>query len=193
MPTARIVCTGDELVRGLRINTNAAYLAKELCGLGILPTAHVAVSDNQEDIEAALACAAAEADVVLVTGGLGPTEDDRTRHALAAYLGQPHEENADALQSIQQRLSHYGRGLSESQHRQALLPNSAEWLPNSVGTAPGIHCRHDGAEIFCLPGPPAELEPMFTNCVAPRLKEIAGDELLVSASLHTFGAGEATV
>jgi nicotinamide-nucleotide amidase len=159
---ARIIAVGDELLLGRTIDTNSSFIARWLTDRGFQVDRSVVVGDAQEDIELALKAACQEAVLVIMTGGLGPTDDDRTRHALAAVMGVPLRERAAAWDQI---VSWYQanlptRPLPESNRRQALMPRSAEILDNDRGTAPGILARVGRCRVACMPGVPHEMFAM---------------------------------
>lgn len=175
---AAILGIGDELVRGQTLDTNSKLLSERLMLAGIEPVEHVTVGDDLAALTEALRRLCARAPLVVCTGGLGPTDDDLTRDALAAILGDPLIEDPQALAWLTERLRSRGREVSPAQRLQALRPRSAECLRNDFGTAPGLFAfpTIDGraADVFCLPGPPGELKPMWDTLVAPRLRPEPG-------------------
>ncbi|MEX2217195.1 MAG: competence/damage-inducible protein A, partial [Phycisphaerales bacterium] len=136
--TAAILSVGDELVLGQGLDTNSAWLSEQLAAAGIMPVGHATVPDDRDAIAAALTRLAAAADLVLVTGGLGPTEDDLTRSALAEALGEPLVTDEEALAQIRAWFAGRARPMPEINAVQALRPASARCLPNARGTAPGL-------------------------------------------------------
>lgn len=175
---AAILSIGDELVRGQTLDTNSRLLSARLMDLGIEPVAHETVGDDLAALVEALRRSALRAPLVIATGGLGPTDDDLTRDALAAVLGDRLVEDAEALAQLKERLRSRGREVSAAQRMQALRPAGAQCLRNDFGTAPGLSaCVRIGSEeteIFCLPGPPGELVPMWERLVVPRLRPEPG-------------------
>ncbi len=169
-PRARIIAIGDEILLGRIVDTNGAWLAARCADWGLRLVGSETVGDIQDQIEAAMARACAGAEVVLVTGGLGPTVDDRTRDALAALLGVALAHSVEAWSQVE----HYYRSIRkreavpESNRRQALIPAGASVLANDRGTAPGLYAEHAGAVIACLPGVPHEMQAMAAR-LAPRL------------------------
>jgi len=200
MTRACLLTIGDELVDGRVEDSNSSWLAKRLTDLGIVVTAHLSQGDGLEEILSALDYAVSRADLILVTGGLGPTEDDRTREALARWAGRELVEDPGAWASIQKYFAMRGVTLADSNRRQALLPDGATLLPNRAGTAPGFRlCEEiDGGaeaddartcEVFVMPGVPSEMRQMFEDGVLPRIQE-RGVEL-VQRSLAFGGVSEA--
>lgn len=200
MTRACLVTIGDELVDGRVLDSNSAWLAKRLTDQGIVVTAHLCEGDGLEEIRSALDYAATRGELILVTGGLGPTEDDRTREALALWAGRKLVENLEAWSSIQEYFAMRGVALADSNRRQALLPEGATMLANPAGTAPGFWLRKEIAgtgeggearacEIFVMPGVPSEMRQMFEEGVLPRIQE-RGVEL-VQRSLAFGGVSEA--
>ncbi|HEX6989139.1 MAG TPA: competence/damage-inducible protein A, partial [Bacillota bacterium] len=169
---AELVCIGTELLLGETLNTNAQYLGQHLADLGIDVYRRAVVGDNLARAQEAVAQALARADVVLTTGGLGPTMDDVTREVIAAVTGRPLRRDPALAAALASDLEARGLAVTETQLRQALLPEGAEALPNPYGTAPGIWVEVDGRVVCALPGPPAERRPMFTAQVEPRLRRL---------------------
>jgi len=179
---AAILGIGDELVRGQTLDTNSKLLSERLMLAGIEPVEHVTVGDDLPALTDALRRLCARAPLVVCTGGLGPTDDDLTRDALAAVMGDELVEDAVALGWLSERLRSRGREVSAAQRLQALRPRGAECLRNDFGTAPGLFATvtngagapHAQSEVFCLPGPPGELKPMWDAMVVPRLRAEPG-------------------
>ena len=196
MARCAILAVGDELTTGQKVDTNSAWLSGQLLARGIATVEHATVPDDAGAIGAAIGRLGRAAGIVLVTGGLGPTADDLTRQGLAIALGEegaPAEliEDADAMAEIRRWFESSGRRMPEPNRAQALRPRSATCLPNEFGTAPGLRAELEGAAVFCLPGPPREMRPMFEERVLPELPE--PDRVIVARFLHTFGAGESQV
>jgi len=190
---AVILSIGAELVSGLRLDTHAADISRALTAIGIEVARHETVDDGAGEIEAALRAAVAEADLVVATGGLGPTLDDCTREALAAAAGVPLDENAEAREHLVAWAKARGRTLSQSNFRQALLPRGAKTIPNPVGTALGIEARVGKALVFVMPGVPAEMARMLGEEVLPRLRRAAPGCATVIRTVRTYGAAESIV
>lgn len=185
-----IICVGTELLLGDIVNTNAQYLSRELAGMGISVFGQTTVGDNAARLKKALGMAVARSQVVIVTGGLGPTKDDLTKETVAAAIGLPLEEDAESLQRIQAYFQRVGRPMTESNRKQALKPHGAIVFPNDQGTAPGYAISAGDQCIILLPGPPDELQPMFENYVKPFLARY-NTGVIASHTLRVFGIGEA--
>lgn len=190
-----MINTGTELTLGNTLNTHGAWFGRELFMLGLRVTRQTTVPDG-EPIREALAEAVSRADVVLVTGGLGPTSDDLTREITAEVLGIELITDEAAVRSLEAFFVQRNKPMAPSNLKQALVPVGADVLPNPNGTAPGVYIppRLNGrgnAAVFLLPGPPRELHPMFREEVAPRLRALAGVESAVRAHEMKFtGVGE---
>ncbi len=171
-PRAWIVASGDELVEGRGLDTNSAWLARELAALGVATERFVVLGDDEAALRELVREAARSVELLLVTGGLGPTLDDLTRHALAAAAGVQLEEDALALEALRTWFAARGRPFAESNRRQALFPRGAELLPNSVGTAPGFLMRCGSALVAALPGPPREMQRVYEDELRGRLERL---------------------
>ncbi|MFM7133991.1 MAG: CinA family nicotinamide mononucleotide deamidase-related protein [Planctomycetota bacterium] len=188
-----ILSVGDELVLGQIADTNARWIAIELQGIGCLPGERRTVADERSALAAALRELAASHDAVVVTGGLGPTLDDLTREALLDVVdaGRGLVLDDAGVEHLRGWFERRGRPMPESNLRQAMRPPSARLLDNPNGTAPGIAAAAKGTPIFCLPGPPGEMQPMFGRFVAPAVADRA--RVVLSAALHTIGMGESVL
>jgi nicotinamide-nucleotide amidase len=164
-----IITIGDELLRGEIVDSNKAFLSDRLLDLGIECHYHTSVRDTAEDMSDAFLRAVSRCDVVLVSGGLGPTRDDLTAAVLARTLGREMLLDEASLETIREFFRRLGREMSENNAKQAYFPSGAEVLDNPVGTAPGFAIEQDGALIFCLPGVPREMKRMMDDQVLPRL------------------------
>lgn len=191
---AAILSFGDELVLGQIEERNARWLSRRLVDEGVSVTEHRTVADDLEAIVAALAALSKDCDIVISTGGLGPTDDDLLREALSRVLGDGElVEDAESRRRIEALFRGRGRVMPQINLRQAMRPRSAACLENEHGTAPGLvvarlHCR-----IWCLPGPPSEMQPMFERFVVPALfRDRERPRLLIDA-IPVFGLGESTV
>jgi nicotinamide-nucleotide amidase len=171
---AAVIAVGDELLNGFIINTNAAWLGRALVDAGCVVVRSAAVGDDPEAIAAALAEAWADAEVIVVSGGLGPTSDDRTRTALSAWTGAPLRRDEGAESMLRAHLARQGREPLAQHLVQVDLPEGASALPNPVGTAPGIRMVRDGRLVVALPGPPAELRAVAEGSLLPELKRRGG-------------------
>lgn len=189
---AIILSIGDELVLGQVVDTNAAWLSARLVELGIAPEYHQAVPDNLEAINAAVKLAAGKAELVIVTGGLGPTPDDLTRQALAAAAGVKLTLHKPSLEHIQKIFRERGRTMSKSNCLQAMFPKGAAVLKNPIGTAPGFSIRLGKTKVAVMPGVPKEMKLMFARHIAPIIT--AGNRSKVMTwKINVFGLGESLV
>ena len=189
---AEIVSIGTEIMLGEIVDTNAAFIASRLPGFGIDLLWVTQVGDNPARLRETLARAHARSDYAFATGGLGPTEDDVTREAVAAVFGEEPYVDADQRAALEARFAERGRSLIERNMKQAWLIPSAQALPNPRGTAPGWWAEREGRAIVLMPGPPAEMTHMWEREVAPELERRA-DAILVSRTLKTSGLGESLV
>lgn len=195
---AGIIATGDELAIGQSLNTNTMWLADRLMAAGVETVEHVVLGDDRAAVAAAIRRLARAVPLVIVTGGLGPTLDDVTRQALGDAMGEEMVEDAGALEAIAAKLRARGREMTPYQWMQALRPKGAVCLRNDEGTAPGLHGvvrgaegeEGGGADVFCLPGPPREMRPMYEREVAPRLRVDPG-RVTRTLVLHVTGMLEA--
>ena len=188
---AMVLAIGDELVGGRTVDTNSAYLSERLAARGIRTVAHVTVADDCSAIADAVADAARRADVVLITGGLGPTEDDLTRQGLADAMGVELVLNEACLAEIEAFFRQRGREMAPTNRIQAMLPAGAQPLDNRLGTAPGIAATLGGSSVFVMPGVPHEMREMFDTQIVSRLPDGAG--AIVQHIVHTYGQGESAV
>lgn len=191
---AEIIAIGSELVSGQCLDTNSQWLSRELGSLGIPVHFHTTLGDDMDEDVAAFQIAIAHADLILVSGGLGPTQDDLTREALARVAGVPLVENAEALAAIGAMFARRSRPMAERNRVQALFPLGAEVIPNRVGTAPGIWMKVGNAVVACLPGVPSELRVMYDEQVRPRLNQFgSGGRVILHHKINLFGRGESDV
>ncbi len=189
-----IVSTGEEILRGEVLDTNAAFASELLDDAGFAMGRRYTCGDAQEELTATLAAALAEADAVICCGGLGPTSDDRTAEAAAEVAGVDLITDPDLLSELKEKFAAYGLPFTDNQARQAQLPAGAEAVPNPRGTAAGIACRIGQVRLYCLPGPPREFRPMLEQDILPRLlharAELAEQSHAAVRVLRTFGRGE---
>jgi nicotinamide-nucleotide amidase len=190
--TVAILGIGTELSRGDVTNTNGAWLAKELTELGFEVAAIDVVDDHPGRIHDALHRLSTKHEVVLCTGGLGPTTDDITTECVAALLGVSLEFDAPSLRAIEERLARLGRAISQSNGKQAYFPKGATILPNDWGTAPGFSVTVDACKLYFLPGVPAEMKAMFQFRVVPDLA-VPLNRTPFELLLHTVGEGESSI
>jgi len=190
---AEILCIGTELLMGQTLNTNAQFLSRRLHALGVSVYHHTVVGDNAARLEEALRLALSRADVVITTGGLGPTADDITKRIAAKVAGQPLVLFPEAEEMVRERFRQYRRPMTDNNLSQAMFTPDSTLLMNPGGTAPGaIVPMAEGKSVIHLPGPPYEMEPMFTAQVEPWLASRSG-RVLVSRYIYIFGMGEAEV
>ena len=192
--SAEILCVGTELLLGDIVNTDAAYLSRRLAGLGINQYYQGVVGDNPARLEGALKLALSRSDLVILTGGLGPTYDDLTKETAAKLMGRAMFMHEESLERMIARMNRYGAPITENNKKQALMPEGAVVFKNDYGTAPGLAIEDEvqGKIIILLPGPPRELEPMFAEQVEPYLKKFS-DHVLLSKTVNIFGMGESRV
>lgn len=190
---AEIVAVGTELLLGQIANTNAQRISVGLAAAGVDVLLHTAVGDNEQRIAGAVASALARVDLVITTGGLGPTHDDLTREGIARATGRRLVRRADLEQALAARFALLGRAMAQSNLRQADVPEGASPIENPVGSAPGLFVEHEGRRIYALPGVPAELEAMLEASVLPELARLAGGAVIVSRILKLAGIAESEV
>lgn len=191
---AEIVSIGAELLHGVLDDTNALFLAEALMEIGVEVSYRTVVGDDRERIHQILGQALSRAAVVVATGGLGPTEDDRTRDALGDVSGRPLVLHGETLKRIEERFARRGVAMPEVAKRQAWVPEGFAVLPNHHGTAPGLLWREGGRILVALPGPPREMRPLFTEQVLPvLLEEAGGGRLLRTRTIKVCGLFESQV
>ncbi|MHC4265116.1 MAG: competence/damage-inducible protein A [Planctomycetota bacterium] len=196
MKKASIITIGNELLHGQGVDTNSCYLGEKLFSMGIEITGVYSVGDKVDSIVRVLDFALSESDLVFITGGLGPTDDDITRQALAAKLGVELVLKKHLLEQIRERFSGRGLSMPETNNIQACIPKGARAMKNAIGTAPGIIAEVDGKAIFSLPGVPIEMKKMFEDSVLPELGlivEPSERSVIVVRKLKCFGVGESTI
>jgi nicotinamide-nucleotide amidase len=190
---AEILAVGSELLAPARSETNALHLTERLLELGIEVVARATVADDLALLTSAFRGALGRADLVIATGGLGPTADDLTREAAAAALGAGLRRDAQLVESLKARFARYGRTMAPVNEKQADVIEGGRVLPNARGTAPGQLVERDGRLLVLLPGPPREMEPMFAEHVLPHLRARAGGRVLRTRVLKIAGLGESDV
>ncbi|MXX64164.1 MAG: competence/damage-inducible protein A [Acidimicrobiia bacterium] len=189
-----VLAVGTELLLGQTVNTNASYLGEKLAELGVDAHYQTVVGDNHDRLVDAIHTAVGRADALIITGGLGPTQDDITRAAIGAATHRRMLFSEEAAARLRKFWKQMDRPFPESNLCQAEYPEGAEQLPNPRGTAPGLYLEHQNTKLFALPGVPAELRPMVDAQVIPRLRQSAGEDgVLVSRVLRTWGYGESLV
>jgi nicotinamide-nucleotide amidase len=193
---AALVAIGDEVLRGEISNTNDAFIAERLFELGYELTEQLVVSDDPQAIRTALVRLRAEVDLIVATGGLGPTEDDRTVDAVAELLVTGTHADEPSLEAMKKRFSTHGFEMTPNNLRQVRVPNGAQALANAAGIAPGFVVRLGGAEAYFLPGVPREMEKIFTDEVLPRLTGRLVETGVPAPAVrtwHLYGMGESHI
>ena len=194
MLSAEIIAIGSELLTPTKTDTNSLWLTEKLNDIGIEVKLKTIVGDDGERLEEAVRDAMRRSDIVITTGGLGPTEDDITRKWTAKAVGRDLVYHDGIEHSLRERFRRWGREMPEINKRQAYIIDGAEILPNPNGSAAGmLLSRDDGATLVVLPGPPRENQAMFTQHVLPKLKTIAGDVFVKRRILRVSGLGESAV
>lgn len=191
---AEIVAIGSELISGASLDTNSQWLSRGLAAVGIPVRFHTTLGDDLEENLEGFRIAMRRADLVIVSGGLGPTQDDLTREVLANVAGVPLVEDPVSLEAIAAMFARRNREMPERNRVQALLPEGAEALPNRVGTAPGVWMEVGKTLVACLPGVPHEMKIMFDEQVLPRLRgQGLARRIIVQRKINLFGKGESEV
>jgi nicotinamide-nucleotide amidase len=186
-----VLAIGTELLLGQIVDTNSAWIGEQLAASGIDSYEHRAIGDNQTRIVAALHDLLERADAVIICGGLGPTQDDLTRDAIAEFMGVGLRRREDLVEIIAAMFSSRARDMPQNNLRQADVPEGGEPIPNPIGTAPGLCCPVGDKVIYAVPGVPYEMQLMITDHVVPDLLARAGEHsAIVSRSLKTWGASE---
>lgn len=190
---AEIIAVGSELLGTSRLDTNSLYVTERLSALGIDVKIKTVVGDDRDDLAAVLRQALARADVVVLSGGLGPTDDDLTRDVVSDVLGLTMDVDESIVEKIRARFARRGLTMPEVNRRQAMVPRGATVMDNPLGTAPGLLISHGAKVVVLLPGPPRELQPMFDLVCRGPLQERAGPERAHRISLFITGRGESHV
>jgi nicotinamide-nucleotide amidase len=191
--TAEIIAIGSELLAPDRSDTNSLWLTEKLNSLGIEVKLKTIVGDDDARLEEAIKDAIRRSEVVITTGGLGPTEDDVTRKVAARALGRRLILNESILAELREKFRAFGHVMPERNSRQAMVIDESEVLPNPKGSAPGLFIDHGGVAVVLLPGPPREMKPMFENHVLPKLANRAGSIKIVRRMLRVAGLGESAL
>ncbi len=192
MAVCELISVGTEILLGDILNTDAQYLSIELAKLGISVIHQSTVGDNRERLLAQLDEAAKRSDIIILSGGLGPTPDDLTKEVCCEFFGKEMFLHEPTVQKIKKYFSSKGIEMAQNNLKQAMLPKDCVIFPNDNGTAPGMAIEKDGVHILVLPGPPRELKPMFQNCAVPYLMQFS-DRIIVSHNIRTFGIGESSM
>lgn len=193
MKKACIISIGNELLSGLTVDTNASWLAARLFVKGVLTAGVWQVPDEKQRIVKAIQDASQQGGLIVITGGLGPTDDDLTRDAVAAYLGVELEYHEEILRVINDFFEKRGKKMAPKNRSQAYIPKGAQILDNPIGTAPGFWARKNDHDIVVMPGVPAEMKQMFTDHVLPSIEQDASMERVVCRRLRCIGAGESDI
>ena len=189
---AEIITVGTEILLGDILNTNCRYLSRELAAMGIEMYYQITVGDNEERLLKTLEESLNRSDIVICTGGLGPTEDDITKEVCAKYFGYELGLHKPSLDAMIERFKYMNRVPTKNNEKQAYFPKEAYILKNDNGTAPGCIMEKEGKMIVVLPGPPREMESMFENYVKPYLSKLT-DDVIESEVLRIIGVGESKV
>ncbi len=184
-----LICVGTELLLGSIVNTNAAYLAEKCSGLGLSCYFQTVVGDNEERLSQAIKMAMGRSDIVILSGGLGPTEDDLTKETAAKVCGKELKLHEPSRQAIEAFFADRGMVPTDNNWKQAVLPEGAIVLANHNGTAPGVILEAESVKLILLPGPPGELQPMFEESVVPYLAALTS-QVICSQTVKVCGIGE---
>ncbi len=189
---AEIINIGDELLAGHTVNTNATWMSKELKNIGIKVIRHIVIADDKESIIEALDQVAKGTNYIFITGGLGPTEDDRTKSVITSYFGGNLEFSEEAYKWVEEFFAKRGRVLSERNKGQALIPNNAERIINKMGTASGMIFRKNEKTFFVMPGVPYEMHNMMKESILPELAKYS-KVITSELQINTFGLPESEI
>lgn len=189
---AEIIAVGTELLLGQIPNTNAQIISNALQEIGIDVYFHTCVGDNQERLLDILETGFKRSDIIILTGGLGPTKDDLTKETVAAYLNLPLIMDKSSLKNIKSYFAEKGKPITENNYKQALVPEGALAIENKIGTAPGILLNKNEKIIVLLPGPPREMEPMLKDAVIPYLSKMCSSTIF-SRVMKFYGIGESAL
>lgn len=187
---AEVITIGDELLYGQTLDTNTQWMGQELNRVGIKISRKMAIGDRREDIVSALDEAQQRADIILITGGLGPTKDDITKTTLADYFDSPIVIRPQALADLKELFAQRNYPLTALNEQQAALPEKCEMVPNTMGTAPGMWFEQAGKVFVSMPGVPYEMRAMMTDTVLPRLQETFALPVIFHQMIQTVGIGE---
>ncbi len=189
---AEIISIGTELLLGDIVNSNAQFLGQELAALGIEMYYQQVVGDNEERILHAFKEAYNRCDIIITTGGLGPTDDDLTKEMAAKYFNKRLFEDKESLENLQEYFKFRKRKMTTNNLKQALIPEGATAIKNNNGTAPGVIIEENNKIMIILPGPPKEMKPMFEEDIKPYLKS-KSDSVIISKMIKILGIGESAV
>lgn len=189
MAVCEIISVGTEILLGDIVNTDAQFLAVELAKMGISVLYQTTVGDNPKRLRQALKIASSRSDIIIASGGLGPTPDDLTKEVCCEFFDKECSLDKKSLDKMESYFASKGLNMPESNKKQALLPVDGVIFPNDNGTAPGCAIEKDSKHILMLPGPPREIKPMFLNYAVPYLSQFS-DKIILSHNVRTFGIGE---
>lgn len=192
LAVCELISVGTEILLGDILNTDAQFLSIELAKLGISVIHQSTVGDNRERLLAQLKEAAKRSDIIILSGGLGPTPDDLTKEVCCEFFGKKMFLHEPTVEKIKTYFTTKGMEMAQNNLKQAMLPKDCVIFHNDNGTAPGMAIEKDGVHILVLPGPPRELKPMFRNCAVPYLMQFS-DRIIVSHNIRTFGIGESSM
>lgn len=187
-----IICIGTELLTGDTLNTNVQYISRKLSRIGYNVLYHTTIGDNPDRVKSCFGIAAKRADVIIITGGLGPTQDDLTKQTIAEYFGMPLKRDEAQVKKLEKRFDRFNYTLTENNYRQCDIPVGAKAIDNTCGTAPGIHIEKDGLSVFMLPGVPSEMKAMFDLYVMPILSNQT-DQVVISRYFNICDFGESQI
>jgi len=193
MLNAEIIAVGSEMLTPYRVDTNSLWLTEQLNALGIEVRMKVVVGDDEARLDETIRIALKRSNIIISTGGLGPTEDDITRKVFARVLARRLQLHQPTLDRLRARFAKRNMKMPEINARQALVPERAQILENTNGTAPGLMMREQRALVFLLPGPPREMKPMFESSIVPILRQEAGQSFIRRRKLSIFGLSESGV
>ncbi|MBN1457321.1 MAG: competence/damage-inducible protein A [Sedimentisphaerales bacterium] len=193
MKSAGIISIGNELLSGVSLDTNSSWISRQLLSVGIPTISIFTVGDDVKIISDTIKQALNKADIVLITGGLGPTDDDLTRHAIADVLGVELKLNDELLSQISEFFKRRNIRMAKTNNIQAYLPESATALANPVGTASGIMADYKNKMIVAMPGPPTEMMPMFKELVLPKIEKYGHGQVVLTQRMKCFGTGESVI
>src|SRR5687768_9113399 len=193
MLTAEIIAVGSELLTPEKTDTNSLWLTEKLMGIGVEVKLKTIVGDDESRLEETIRDALKRSDIVITTGGLGPTEDDVTRQVSARAAGREMVYHDELESELRERFRRWGREMPDINKRQAYVIDGAEILPNPNGSAVGMMLKSEQKHLVVLPGPPREMKPMFENFVLESLKAVAGDIVVTRRVLRVSGMGESAV
>lgn len=191
--SAEIVTSGTEILLGDIVDTNAAWIAQQLRDTGVNLYYKTTVGDNEARLRGVLELGMSRSDVIIVTGGLGPTADDITRQAIANATGCPLRLHDGALRTLQERFVRFGATMTDNNRQQAMIPEGATLIENPVGTAPGFIVETTRCAVIALPGVPREMKRLMTDTVLPYLSAKTGANVIRRRILRTIGIGESSI